>query len=89
MTLPLIYTLNKVDKSTRQKIITIVKNNNNDRAKVQWVLDTVKEAGGISYAIEKMYTFKQEALNILDTCPDNEYKRGLIDLVNYVTERKY
>ncbi|MBO9617583.1 MAG: polyprenyl synthetase family protein [Niabella sp.] len=89
MTLPLIYTLNNVDKAARQKIISIVKNNNNDRAKVQWVLDAVKDAGGISYAIEKMYTFKQEALDILDTCPDNEYKDGLIDLVNYVTERKY
>lgn len=89
MTLPLIYTLNKANKSTRQKIITIVKNNNNDRAKVQWVLDAVKDAGGISYAIEKMHTFKQDALNILDTCPDNEYKKGLADLVDYVTERKY
>ncbi|SDD13071.1 polyprenyl synthetase family protein [Niabella drilacis] len=89
MTLPLIYTLNNTDRDTRQKIINIVKNNNNDRQKVQWVLNVVKETGGIRYAQEKMYAYKDEALEILATCPANEYRQGLIDLVNYVTERKY
>lgn len=89
MTLPLIYTLNNTDKSTRQKIINIVKNNNNDKQKVQWVLKMVKETGGIRYATEKMEAYKNEALAILATCPENEYRSGLVDLVNYVTERKY
>lgn len=89
MTLPLIYTLNNTDKPTRQKIINIVKNNNNDKQKVQWVLKMVKETGGIRYATEKMEAYKNEALAILATCPENEYRRGLVDLVNYVTERKY
>lgn len=89
MTLPLIYTLNNTDKSTRQKIINIVKNNNNDKQKVQWILNVVKETGGIDYATAKMNAYKNEALAILATCPDNEYRNGLIDLVNYVTERKY
>ena len=34
LTLPLIYTLNNIDKSTRRKIIYIVKNNNRDKKKV-------------------------------------------------------
>ncbi|ANH82569.1 polyprenyl synthetase [Niabella ginsenosidivorans] len=89
MTLPLIYTLNNTDRATRQKIINIVKNNNNNKPKVQWVLDMVKETGGIQYATEKMEAFKQEALDILKTCPHNEYNAGLTELVNYVTERKY
>ncbi|WP_460686737.1 polyprenyl synthetase family protein [Niabella aquatica] len=89
MTLPLIYTLNNTDKSTRQKIINIVKNNNNDKKKVAWVLDMVKTSGGIAYATEKMYAYKKEALDVLMQCPDNEYRQGLKDLVDYVTERKY
>lgn len=89
MTLPLIYTLNNADKSTRQKVINIVKNNNNDKKKVAWVLEVVKAAGGIAYATEKMYEYKKEALDILMQCPDNEYRQGLKDLVDYVTERKY
>ncbi len=89
MTLPLIYTLNNADKSTRQKVINIVKNNNNDKKKVAWVLDVVNATGGITYATEKMYAYKKEALDILMQCPDNEYRQGLKDLVDYVTERKY
>ncbi len=89
MTLPLIYTVNNIDKATRRKIINIVKNNNNDKKKVAWVLDVVKKTGGIEYAVEKMNEYKNEALNILAQCPDNEYRKGLADLVHYVTERKY
>lgn len=89
MTLPLIYTLNNTDKATRQKVISIVKNNNNDKQKVGWVLDVVKNTGGIQYATEKMYAYKKEALDILMQFPDNEYRQGLKDLVDYVTERKY
>lgn len=89
MTLPLIYTLNNTDSSTKRKIINIVKNNNNDKKKVAWVLDVVKNTGGIDYATQKMNHYKQEALNILNRCPDNEYRQGLKDLVNYVTDRKY
>jgi len=51
LTLPLIYTLNRADKETRRKIIYIVKNNNRDRQKVNWVINEVEKAGGIDYAI--------------------------------------
>ena len=42
LTLPLIYTLNKVDKETRRKIIYIIKNENNDKDKVKWVIEKVE-----------------------------------------------
>lgn len=89
MTLPLIYSLNNIDKTTRRKVINIVKNNNNDKKKVSWVLDIVKDAGGIEYAKQKMHAYKLEALEVLEQCPNNEYRQGLKDLVDYVTERKY
>ncbi|TXH22902.1 MAG: polyprenyl synthetase family protein [Chitinophagaceae bacterium] len=89
MTLPLIYTLNNCDKATKNKIINIVKNNNNDKEKVSWVLKKVAETGGIDYTIQKMNEYKNQALEILNQCPDNAYRQGLMDLVNYVTERKY
>lgn len=89
MTLPLIYTLNNTDRATKQKIINIVKNNNNDKKKVAWVLDVVKHTGGIDYAVNKMNEFKKDAIDILLKCPENEYRQGLNDLVHYVTDRKY
>ena len=89
LTLPLIYTLNQADKATRRKIIYIVKNNNKDRDKVKWVIDTVEKTGGIAYATEKMNTFKQEALAILHTFPESPVRQGLENLVLYVTDRTY
>ncbi len=63
LTLPLIYTLNNTDKKTRREIIYIVKNKNQDKEKVNWVISKVKEAGGIDYATEKMNEYKKEALD--------------------------
>ncbi|HKB43733.1 MAG TPA: polyprenyl synthetase family protein [Chitinophagaceae bacterium] len=89
LTLPLIYTLNKVDKETRRKIIYIVKNKNKDQGKVKWVIRKVVEEGGINYAIDKMNIYKKEALDILHRFPENAVRQGLEDLVLYVTDRKY
>jgi len=89
LTLPLIYTLSNIDKSTRRQIIYIIKNNNNDKEKVKWVIGKVEEAGGIKYAMEKMNEYKREALAILHEFPESPIRKGLEDLVLYVTDRKY
>ncbi|MEO5946216.1 MAG: polyprenyl synthetase family protein [Chitinophagaceae bacterium] len=89
LTLPLIYTLNNIDRSTRRKMIYIVKNNNRDKKKVQWVIEQVEASGGIAYATEKMNSFKKEALEILHEFPESPVRQGLEDMVLYVTDRKY
>lgn len=89
LTLPLIYTLNQTDKETRRKIIYIIKNNNRDLGKVKWVIDKVTETGGITYATEKMNEFRKEALDILHGFPESPARKGLEDMVLYVTDRKY
>ncbi len=89
LSLPLIYVLNKTDRETRRKIIYILKNNNKDKKKVQWVIDRVAESGGIEYAIQKMNDYKKGALEILHEFPASETRQGLEDLVLYVTDRKY
>lgn len=89
LTLPLIYTLNNTDAATRRKIIYIVKNQNKNKTKVAFVLKAIEEAGGIEYTTQKMEVYKQEALDILNSFPDSEIRNGLVQLVNYITERKY
>ena len=89
MTLPLIYTLNKVDKQTRRTLIYIIKNQNKDAGKVRQVINKVIEAGGISYATEKMNTYRDEALAILHEFEDSEVRKGLEELVRFTTDRKY
>ncbi|RYY98823.1 MAG: polyprenyl synthetase family protein [Chitinophagaceae bacterium] len=89
LTLPLIYTLNNADAATRRKLIGIIKNDNKDRRKVQYVLDAVQQHKGITYAQEVMQRYKREALDLLATFPDSDIRTGFSELVNYVTDRRY
>jgi len=89
LTLPLIYTLNTIDKSTRKEIIYIIKNQNKDTKKIKYVIDIVVESGGIRYATEKMNHYRDEALAILYEFEDNDMRKGLEELVRFTTDRKY
>lgn len=89
LTLPLIYTLNKVPASTKRKLIYIIKNENKNPQKVKFVIDTVTEAGGIKYASEKMNTYRDDALEILNSFPENPVRNAMEELVRFTTDRKY
>ncbi|WP_117879496.1 polyprenyl synthetase family protein [Aureibaculum luteum] len=88
MTLPLIYTLNNCSEKNKKWIINSVKNHNKNKKRVKEVIDFVKDNGGIDYTIKKMNTYHLEALAILDSYPDSQYKKSLTEMVNYVIERK-
>ena len=89
MTLPLIYTLNNVNKSIRREMIYIVKNHNRDTDKIRQIIAEVKHAGGIAYTHEKMLHYRDTALNILDEFSNQEVKSGLEELVRFTTDRNY
>ena len=88
MTLPLIYTLENADKKQKRFIIKTVKNHNTNSERVAQVLDIVKKSGGINYTIDKMKSYQKEALDVLKTFDDNESRKSLELLVNFVIERK-
>lgn len=89
LTLPLIYTLNKISAAKKRELIYIIKNDNKNPEKVKHVIDTVVAAGGINYAVEKMNNYRDEALAILHEFEDNEVRKALEELVRYTTDRKY
>jgi len=88
MTLPLIYALANSGRDVKRELINIVKNHNEDTKMVRRAVQLVVEAGGIKYAHEKMYTLKNEALQLLEDIPDSDSKRALIGLVEYTIERE-
>ncbi|HOY40962.1 MAG TPA: polyprenyl synthetase family protein [Chitinophagales bacterium] len=89
MTLPLIYTLNNSNAAEKKWIINTVKNHNEDRPKVDELIKFIKAKGGIKYTEEMMYEYKHRAFDIIKTIEDSPAKTGLLDLVNYITERNY
>ncbi len=88
MTLPLIYALNNCTDKEKRWVINSIKNHNKDKKRVKEVIAFVKEKNGLGYAEKKMLQFRDEALQLLSTYPQSDYKDALILMVNYVTERK-
>lgn len=89
LTLPLIYTLNNCDSALRRKLIYIVKNENTQKDKVNFVVNAVKECGGIQYTTEKMLYFRDEALALLHSFPKSDVRDALEDLVRFTTDRNF
>ncbi len=88
MTLPLIHVLNICSKDEKKWLINSVKNHNKDKKRVKEVIAFVKDKGGLDYAVEKMLTYRNEALKLLNDYPESAYKSALVLMVNYVVDRK-
>lgn len=89
LTLPLIYTLEHATPEIRRRIINIVKNHNTDKDRVAEVIELVKSSGGIEYTRDKMFEYRDEALSILHSLPENDIRAGLETLVRYTTDRTF
>ncbi|HEY9487648.1 MAG TPA: polyprenyl synthetase family protein [Chryseosolibacter sp.] len=87
MTLPLIYALSQSGWLEKRRIISIVKNESEKPRKVKEVINYVKQSGGIEYAVEKMNFYHQQALAILQSFPDSDYRNSLKDLVQFTIDR--
>jgi octaprenyl-diphosphate synthase len=88
MTLPLIYTLNNCSKKNKAWLINSVKKHNKDKKRVKEVITFVKDNGGIEYTTNKMNDYKNKALTILNDYPESPYKKSLLQMIDYVVERK-
>lgn len=88
LTLPLIFTLEKADKKLRRELIYIIKNQNRIREKVDFIIKTVSESGGIAYTEKKMLEFRDKALEILYEFQPSPEREALEGLVRYTTDRK-
>lgn len=89
MTLPLIHSMQMADKKTKKWMLSIVKNHNQDNAKVQELIAYIKTSGGLDYAKKTMLEYLQKAENILVEFPDNKAKKSLLLLLNFVIDREH
>jgi len=88
MTLPLIYALNQAPEKERSWLINSVKNHNKDKKRVKEVIAYVKQIGGLEYAISKMKEYQQQAMELLNSYPNSQFRESLELMVNYVIDRK-
>jgi len=89
LTLPLIYTLNHATPAKRRELIYILKNQNRKKEKVRYVIEQVKELGGITYGTQKMMEYRDKAIALLREFPASETRDALEELVNFTTDREH
>jgi octaprenyl-diphosphate synthase len=87
LTLPVIYTLNNIDKATRAKMINMIKNENQNPKSVKYVVDLVLKNGGIGYTEQKMSLLIDEAKRMLEQVGTKEHRDNLSNLVSFVINR--
>ena len=86
ITLPLIYALKQSSREEYKKVIKIIKMNEK-RMDVDFVIDFVKEKGGIEYAEKVSGEYAEKAKQNLSIFENSETKNALEDLVAFVIER--
>ena len=89
LTLPLIHSINKSDKTKKRWLISSIKKNSKDKKVVNQIIDYVKQIGGLDYSIKKMNEYHKKALVILEKFPKNKYNDALKEMIHYVIERDY
>jgi octaprenyl-diphosphate synthase len=87
ITLPLIYSLNKVSKSEAASVRKIIKNGK-DKTKVNKIMQFVKDNDGINYALSVSRDYSLKAKQALEIFPDSQTKLAMQALVEFVAERK-
>jgi octaprenyl-diphosphate synthase len=87
LTLPLIHALQMVDGAERRWMVNVVKNHNEDDKAVAELVRRVVKANGVAHAQERMYAFRDQALEVLHTFPHNEARQALEDLLQLTVER--
>lgn len=88
MTLPLIFTLQKVDAAQKRNLIRTVEKYNKDKKKVGELIQTVYASGGIDYAQKSMEKILDEARQQLSELPPSAATDSMRDLITYVIERE-
>jgi len=87
MTLPLIHALSVASSSDKKALMRIVKNKKDDPASIQWLMEKVKDLGGLDYAQQRMADWQDRARQALSVFPDGDSREALYALVDYMGNR--
>lgn len=87
ITLPIIHVLSSPLSPAERKHIQHTLSNGATRSEMKRLKDIVAEYGGFDYARQKITEYSDQAIERLSLFPDSPYKRSLIDLAVYNSQR--
>jgi octaprenyl-diphosphate synthase len=88
ITLPLIYALKNAPEKQSEQMKDIIRNQNFSQENIKRLIEFAKKQKGIEYAQSKMQEIKKKTVDLLSQFPDTETKTAMIDLIDYIIERK-
>lgn len=88
LTLPVLHVLNTVKDEAMRELAVRVKNGQVASDEIARLIEFTKQHGGIEYALQTMYAYKEKALSLLASMPDTDVKAALAAYLDYVVERE-
>jgi octaprenyl-diphosphate synthase len=88
ITLPLIHALRQSDAAERRRVLRIVKKKRKSSEDIRHVAAFVERKGGISYAREAMLGQAREAKEICLSLDQGDARDSLIQLIDFVVDRR-
>ena len=87
ITLPLIYAKQNLSEKKLKKLKNLLKIKNKSKTNIKLLKDIVNEVGGFAHAQKKIYYFSEKAKSSLKDFEPSEYKKSLLDLVDFNINR--
>lgn len=87
ITLPLLYALSRTDLPEHDAMLALSRKEELSAADIDTLIEFAKTNGGIEYAYDTMRRFRDQAMEILVTYPDNNITRAFAAIFDYVIAR--
>lgn len=87
ITLPMIYALSQSTGRDKSKVQSLLKKSKNTNDEVKFVVDFVRNNGGIEYAEKEAYKFSELAKIKISGYKDSAAKQSLLHFADFVVER--
>ena len=87
ITLPLLLVLERVDETRRAELLERLGRCHDDETSVEYLRAIVANEGGLDEAGRVMQEYIARAVGLLSEYEDSDYRKALIDLCRFVTER--
>lgn len=89
ITLPLLYAIKNSPIELVNQAKSIIENKDFSDPNIDFLIHFARNNGGIDYAYSFIATYKEKAMAIIDTFPDDEIKKSLLYTVDYLVDRNY
>ena len=87
VTLPLIHSYENLTRTETRQVKKILGLKKKSKSDLNTLKDIVNDAGGFTYAEQKIDEFNHQALDAISPYPDSPYKQSMIDLISFNAQR--